>query len=333
MMIDLTIAALAVLLLASAPLLARTLDSICLAGARATTGESLTLAPSWRAWLGCGTTALMLPLTPDLLLRAYASGVFPMAERRHASDVFWVEPKARGVMPIAGFHVPRSLAKVIKREPFQVRVDTAFRRVMEACAESRDGREETWINDQILDGYTALHRAGFAHSVECWQGEQLVGGLYGVSLRGAFFGESMFSRMTDASKVALVYLVARLKAGGYRLLDTQFLTDHLARFGTQEVSRRDYKRLLDAALDVEGQFAALDAPQPGGASAGASAAGAGSGAGVVAGADARRGRARASASSSAEPLPRLSSADCASTSTVSGPLSGKLILQLITQTS
>lgn len=195
-----------------------------------------------------------LELTPDLLLRAYAAGVFPMAESRRARSVFWVQPRLRGLLPIERFHVPHSLRKTVRRGIFAVRCNTAFERVMRACAEPRPGHPETWINEPIIEAYTALHRRGFAHSVECWQGEQLAGGLYGVALGGAFFGESMFSRVRDASKVALVHLVARLRLGGYALLDVQFLTEHLARFGVEEVPARTYRRKLEAALAVEARF-------------------------------------------------------------------------------
>jgi len=193
-------------------------------------------------------------LTPGLLLKAYAIGVFPMAERRDAPDVVWVEPDRRGIIPLDGFHVPKSLARTLRRRPFEVTVDRAFERVMEGCAEPAHGRENTWINGTILRLYGELHRMGYAHSVECWRDGALVGGLYGVSLGAAFFGESMFSRVTDASKVALVHLVRRLDAGGYRLLDAQFITDHLARFGAIEIPRTTYRRLLDAAVSASADF-------------------------------------------------------------------------------
>ncbi len=195
-----------------------------------------------------------LELTPDLLLRAYAAGVFPMAESRRTRSVFWVEPRLRGLLPIEHFHVPHSLRKTVRRGIFAVRCNTAFEAVMRACAEPRPGHPETWINEPIIEAYTALYRRGFAHSVECWQGDQLAGGLYGVALGGAFFGESMFSRARDASKVALVHLVARLRLGGYALLDVQFVTEHLARFGVEEVPARTYRRKLEAALAVEARF-------------------------------------------------------------------------------
>ncbi|MGB3723738.1 MAG: leucyl/phenylalanyl-tRNA--protein transferase [Pacificimonas sp.] len=188
---------------------------------------------------------MTLKLDPDLLLSAYAAGVFPMADSADDPDVFWVEPRARGVLPLGRFHLPRSLARTLKRETFEHKVDTAFDEVVAACAERAEG---TWINAQIRTGYGALHRRGDAHSVECWQDGQLVGGLYGVRLHGGFFGESMFTRVTDASKAALAHLVARLRHGGFHLLDTQFLTDHLARFGTVEIPRDLYQQHLARAM-------------------------------------------------------------------------------------
>ena len=197
-------------------------------------------------------------LDPDLLLRAYALGVFPMADKADAPDVFWVEPKRRGVLPLDAFHLPRSLARTLGAGTFEITVDRDFGAVMRGCAEAAPNRPESWINAAIVDGYTALARQGNAHSVECWVDGVLAGGLYGVSIGGAFFGESMFTRVRDASKVALAALVARLRVGGYALLDTQFLTDHLARFGAVEISRRAYKTVLAAAVAGTGDFAAFD---------------------------------------------------------------------------
>ena len=231
----------------------------------------------------------MHPLDPDLLLRAYAAGIFPMADARDADELFWVEPKKRGVLPLDGFHLPRSLAKLLRQDRFELTADRAFAEVMRACAAPAAGRTDTWINEPILDGYTRLHRLGFAHSLECWQGGELVGGLYGVKLGAAFFGESMFTRVRDASKVALAHLIARLRVGGFDLLDTQFLTAHLKRFGAVEVPRATYRSLLDSALSSAGDFFALD---------------------VLAAADEER-----------------------PATMVSGPVSGKLIAQLLTQTS
>lgn len=197
-----------------------------------------------------------LPITPDLVLRAYAVGVFPMARSRHDPNLEWFDPVKRGVLPLDGFHLPRSLRKVVRQGRFEVSVDRDFRAVMEACAEEVPERDSTWISDRIIDLYTALHRQGHAHSVETRFEGRLVGGLYGISQGAAFFGESMFSRMTDASKVALVHLVARLRTGGFQLLDCQFQTDHLARFGTIEITRLAYRRALDAALQIQADFSA-----------------------------------------------------------------------------
>ena len=196
----------------------------------------------------------MLPLTPDLVLCAYAIGLFPMANDRYDPTVHWIEPRRRGIVPLEAFHVPRSLRKVIRQGRFEVRTDTAFDAVIEACAEERPERPRTWLNDELIAIYGELHRRGNAHSVECWRDGALVGGLYGVSMGAAFFGESMFSRERDASKVALAALVERLRAGGYRLLDTQFVTDHLRRFGVVEVSRETYRLLLREALAVQATF-------------------------------------------------------------------------------
>ncbi len=188
------------------------------------------------------------------LLDCYARGVFPMADARDDDRVFLIDPERRGVIPLKAFHVSRRLARTVRSDPFEIRVDTAFSAVVAACAEAKAGRTETWINGPIEALYRELHGLGHAHSVECWQDGALVGGLYGVSLAGAFFGESMFSRTTDASKVALVHLVARLIAGGFVLLDSQFITDHLSRFGAEEISRREYHKRLARALDARGSF-------------------------------------------------------------------------------
>lgn len=176
-----------------------------------------------------------------------------MAESADAEDVFWVDPDYRGIFPLDQFHVPRKLARKIRTQPFEVRINTAFRDVMLKCAEptTNPERQNTWINDLILTRYNELHELGYAHSVECWQDGKLVGGLYGVSINGAFCGESMFHDVTDASKIALVYLVARLNAGDYVLLDTQFVTDHLSQFGAVEISRSEYRKKLKNALEIE----------------------------------------------------------------------------------
>jgi len=190
-------------------------------------------------------------LTPEILLRAYAEGLFPMAERRNDPTLYWVSPEKRGVIPLDGFHVPRRLARTIRSGIFTVTADKAFRTVMKECAAPAPGRPESWINDEILRLYTALYASGHAHSIECWKDGVLAGGLYGVRLGAVFFGESMFSRQRDASKVALVHLVEGLRRGGFALLDTQFITTHLARFGAIEIPRQRYLAKLQDALNHE----------------------------------------------------------------------------------
>lgn len=197
-------------------------------------------------------------IDPELLLRAYASGIFPMADSRDAPDIFWVEPKARGILPLDRFHLSRSLKKTLQSDRFIVTVDRAFDQVVQICAEPAPDRDESWINQPIFDAYKALFNHGFAHSVECWEGNALVGGLYGVSLGAAFFGESMFTRRSNASKVALAHLIARMKAGGFQLLDTQFLTPHLESLGAIEIPRKYYQSLLEDAVAGSADFAALD---------------------------------------------------------------------------
>lgn len=235
----------------------------------------------------------MATLDPDLLLRAYTVGVFPMADSRRARDIFWVEPKKRGILPLDGFHLSRSLAKTLRSGRFRVTADADFSAVVRRCAEPTPNRPDTWINPEIERAYAALHARGHAHSIECWLGDELVGGLYGVKLAGAFFGESMFSRVRDASKVALAHLVCRLRVGGFKLLDCQFITDHLASLGAIEIDRDRYVGLLDAALGVSG---GVGSPSP---DFGA--------------------------------LDRLGAAETADT--VSGPVSGYCIAQLLGQTS
>ncbi len=257
--------------------------------------------------LGRGRRAAAEPIDPDLLLRAYSVGVFPMADSRDASDIFWVEPKRRGVLPLDGFHLSRSLGKTLRSDRFAVTADRDFARVMANCAESTNDRPETWINGQIEQAYTILHRNGHAHSIEVWRagevGGEMIGGLYGVTLGGAFFGESMFSRATDASKVALAHLVARLRVGDFKLLDCQFITDHLASLGAIEIGRSDYRVMLDAALGAGVAAAAGGAAPP-------------SGAGDFFAIE--RG---------------LSPAPTEEASTVSGPISGCVIAQLLGHTS
>ncbi len=245
-------------------------------------------------------------LDPALLLRAYAAGLFPMADSHDAPDIFWVEPKARGILPLDGFHCPGRLARTLRSESFTHHIDCDFPGVMRACAAATADRRETWINDTILDAYQELHRMGHAHSVECWQGDRLVGGLYGVRIGGAFFGESMFTRVRDASKCAFAHLVARLRVGGFRLLDTQFLTEHLARFGVIEISRSAYRARLSDALTVTADFGALDALA------------------AVASSDAATIGAPGFGADRAGERPATS---------VFGPVSGKLIAQLVAQTS
>jgi leucyl/phenylalanyl-tRNA---protein transferase len=191
-------------------------------------------------------------LTPDILLRGYSIGIFPMADRRDDDEIFWVDPRRRGIMPLNGFHISRSLARQLRREPFQITHDVDFSGVVDGCAD----RTETWINDEIHRHYLQLHKDGHAHSLEVWDGPELVGGVYGVVLGAAFFGESMFSRRTGASKIALSFLVDRLKLAGFTLLDTQFLTEHLASLGGIEISRSDYRQRLEKAIKVSANFAA-----------------------------------------------------------------------------
>lgn len=198
----------------------------------------------------------MVTLTPELLLEAYAAGIFPMAEGADDPELFWVDPVRRGVLPLDGFHVPRRLARTLRGGRFEIRCDSAFEAVMRSCAAASDDRPQTWINDEIVTLYTELFRRGAAHSVESWLDGELVGGLYGVHLGAVFFGESMFSRVTDASKIALVHLVARLRQGGFTLLDTQFVTEHLQRFGAIEIPRREYHSRLQAALARRAYFPA-----------------------------------------------------------------------------
>jgi leucyl/phenylalanyl-tRNA---protein transferase len=250
-----------------------------------------------------------MTIDPLLLLQAYAIGVFPMSDDRDAQDVYWVEPKQRAILPLDGFRLSHSLAKTIRRERFRVTANHAFARIVALCAEAADDRPSTWINAPIERAYTHLHAIGFAHSVEIWEGEELVGGLYGVALGRAFFGESMVSRRTDASKVALAWLVARLRLGGFMLLDCQFMTDHLRSLGATEISQGDYLVLLgEATGDV-----------PLGAGRGVLSAGAGVAAEL------------AFAPLAGTPVDDAS--DGPPSFTVSGPVSGHSIVQLLTQTS
>jgi len=201
-------------------------------------------------------------ITPEVLLRAYACGIFPMAESADDPSLFWVEPEQRGIFPLDGLHISTRLARTVRSDRYHITVNTAFERIISECAAPQSGREDTWINHRIRKLYSALHEIGHCHSIEAWDGDDLAGGLYGVSLGGAFFGESMFHRSRDASKVALVHLAARLIAGGFSLLDTQFVTEHLRSLGAVEVSRRKYRALLDRAIQMPGDFFAPSAERP-----------------------------------------------------------------------
>jgi len=210
-----------------------------------------------------GIDDLVLEITPDVLLDAYACGIFPMAESADDPGLFWVEPKWRGIIPLDEFYVSKRLARTARQKPYDIRLDTDFEAMMRMCAQPVAERPETWINERIISLYCALHERGNAHSVECWKNGELVGGLYGVSLGGAFFGESMVSRARDASKLALIHLVERLKAGGFTLLDTQFNTAHLSQFGAVEVRKKDYQKMLMDALNADGDIHAWDSMQAG----------------------------------------------------------------------
>ena len=196
----------------------------------------------------------MSGLSPEILLRAYAVGLFPMAERHDDATLYWIDPEKRGILPLDKFHIPRRLRRRVRSREFDVRCNTAFEDVIRNCAKPADDRTETWINEEIVRLYVELHKMGRAHSIETWKDGSLVGGLYGVSLGAAFFGESMYSEAADASKVALVHLVAGLKKSGFRLLDSQFVTLHLAQFGAVEIHRSGYRQLLASALDANAEF-------------------------------------------------------------------------------
>ncbi len=240
---------------------------------------------------------VMIEITPQVLLKAYACGIFPMAESAEDSALYWIEPERRGILPLERVHVPKSLARTIRRGGFEVKIDNDFEGVIEGCAAPRPGRRSTWINGRIRNLYRDLFALGHCHTVEVWKDGVMIGGLYGVHLGRAFFGESMFSRERDASKIALVYLIARLKYGGFTLLDTQFVTGHLARFGAIEVSRQDFQCLLEGALGVNQGSVGSAAAAGGGAGRGrgAAAAGAGAGAGLGSGAAAAGGAAASGA--------------------------------------
>ncbi|MCM8730725.1 leucyl/phenylalanyl-tRNA--protein transferase [Hephaestia sp. GCM10023244] len=259
----------------------------------------------------------MTMLDPHLVLGAYASGVFPMADSRDADSIFWVEPRQRAILPLNRFRVSHSLRKTIAADRFRVTADAAFAQVLRLCAERAENRADTWINHAIERVFIELHRMGYAHSIECWRGDRLVGGLYGMALGRAFFGESMVSRETDASKVALAWLIARLKYGRFTLLDCQFQTDHLASLGAVEISRADYLELLGSALD-----------ELAGAGAGAA------GVGVGAGASASTAASLADSSLASPDFFALDAPDPSDPiATVSGPVSGRAIVQLLVHTS
>ena len=206
----------------------------------------------------------MSTITPQVLLKAYAAGIFPMAESADDPALYWIEPDERGIIPLDNFHVSRSLQKRVKQQHFEIRVDSAFAEVIAACAATTNTRQETWINKRIISLYIQLHKLNCAHSVEAWQDGKLVGGLYGVKIGAVFFGESMFSKATDASKVALVHLVARLKFGGFMLLDAQFVNPHLTQFGARPIAKPDFQKLLEPALETDADFSSFagdDNPQ------------------------------------------------------------------------
>lgn len=205
-------------------------------------------------------SAAPVTITPDLLLRAYRLGMFPMAASRDDATLHWLDPERRGILPLHGLHLPRRLVKTLRSGRFEVTADTVFAQVIEQCAQTRRQEAGTWINHEIQHLFITLHQLGFAHSIESWQAGRLVGGLYGLALGGVFFGESMFSTATDASKVALAHLVARLRLGGYQVLDTQFITSHLARFGAIEIEREVYQAMLATALEVPARFLTNPAP-------------------------------------------------------------------------
>lgn len=202
-----------------------------------------------------------IEITPQVLLKAYSCGIFPMAESASDPALYWIEPQHRGILPLDSAHFPKRLLRTVRTTPFKVRVDTDYEGVIDGCAASRPGRTTTWINKRIRSLYRDLFEMGACHTIEVWSSQRLVGGLYGVALKGAFFGESMFSFERDASKIALVHLVARLRHGGFRLLDTQFVTEHLRQFGTIEVDRDAFQVRLDNALQVQADFNALG-PEP-----------------------------------------------------------------------
>jgi len=263
---------------------------------------------------------VIIEITPQVLLKAYACGIFPMAESAEDNALYWIEPERRGILPLDRVHVPKRLARTIRKGGFEVRIDQNFEEVIDGCAAPRSGRRSTWINGRIRNLYRELFALRHCHTVEVWQDGQLTGGLYGVHLGRAFFGESMFSRARDASKIALVYLIARLKYGGFTLLDTQFVTGHLARFGAIEVSREEFQRFLEAAL--AGGFAQ-------GSGSGAAAAGGPAGGFGAGGASAASGGVSAGGASAAS----AGGAGAAAFALLPEGVGAEGVLQLVSQTS
>lgn len=260
---------------------------------------------------------VMIEITPQVLLKAYACGIFPMAESAEDNALYWIEPERRGILPLDRVHIPRRLARTIRSGGFEVKVDRNFEAVIDGCAAPRSGRRSTWINGRIRSLYRELFALGHCHTIEVWQDGALTGGLYGVHLGRAFFGESMFSRARDASKIALVYLIARLKHGGFTLLDTQFVTGHLARFGAIEVSREEFQRFLEAALGGGGLA------QGSGSGASAASGGGGGGGGAAAAASGGGGAGAAAGGASV----------AGSFSLLSEGAGAEIVLQLVSQTS
>jgi leucyl/phenylalanyl-tRNA--protein transferase len=303
---------------------------------------------------------VMIEITPQVLLKAYACGIFPMAESAEDNALYWIEPERRGILPLDRVHVPRRLARTIRQGGFEVKIDNDFDAVIAGCAAPRAGRRSTWINGRIRTLYAELFAMRHCHTVEVWDGGEMIGGLYGVHLGRAFFGESMFSKARDASKIALVYLIARLKFGGFELLDTQFLTGHLARFGAIEVGRAEFQRLLEAALycpkigNVDGGGGGLGrearfggaagvgacaaAPAGGGADAGLAAGAGFGGGGGAASAAAGAGASAAGASgggaaASAAGASAAGAAGAAAFCSLPAGATGSFVLQLVSQTS
>ena len=275
---------------------------------------------------------VMIEITPQVLLKAYACGIFPMAESAEDNALYWIEPERRGILPLDRVHIPKRLARTIRQGGFEVKVDENFEAVIEGCAAPRSGRRSTWINGRIRSLYRDLFALGHCHTVEVWQDGELTGGLYGVHLGRAFFGESMFSKARDASKIALVYLIARLKYGGFTLLDTQFVTGHLARFGAIEVSREEFQRFLEAALAgglvAQGSGMGASAAGFGGLGAGGASAVGGGGSAAAGGASAAAAGASGAGASAAS-----AGASGGAFSLLPAAVDALGVLQLVSQTS